>query len=307
MHSFAGVTFTTQMHRSVLADGQILNVIDTPGLFDSSIEPKSIGNEIAKCINMAKNGIHAVLVVVSLRSRFSLEEESAIDSLRQFFGGKIGDYMILVFTHGDVLRKMSIDEYLSRNCPEPLEKTIRLCGGRYVLFDNETEDEMKKSRQLEELLRLVDTVVENNDGVPYTNELFVDSPDVQMNGFLEKVFLTLFTSNLAFVTLIESKLRETAVMLEKQLAEERIARMKAEADTREAQMKLCNGMSQVMLDLERSQRDADELRKIQTETEKKFKEAEAKIKENEEKLMRNENELNEAKRYLDTKFGCVIS
>lgn len=92
-----------------------------PGLFDSSIEPKSIGNEIAKCISMAKNGIHAVLVVVSLGVRYSLEEASAIESLRQFFGGKIGDYMILVFTHGDALRKMSLDDFLARNCPEPLE------------------------------------------------------------------------------------------------------------------------------------------------------------------------------------------
>lgn len=81
-----------------------------------------------------------------------------------------------------------------------MQKTLRLCGNRKVLFDNMTEDEVKKSQQLRKLLRLVDTVVENNDGVPYTNELFVDSPDIsgngfnkayeeQMNGFLEKVFL----------------------------------------------------------------------------------------------------------------------
>lgn len=78
-----------------------------------------------------------------------------------------------------------------------------MCGNRCVLFDNLTKDEAKKSEQLNRLLRLVDTVGENNGGIPYTNELFVDSLDIsdngveanpaydqeQLNRFLEKVFL----------------------------------------------------------------------------------------------------------------------
>ncbi|KAL6516307.1 hypothetical protein OROGR_019612 [Orobanche gracilis] len=63
MPSFGGVTATCQMQRTVLPDGQILNVIDTPGLFDSSIDPEAIGTEIGKCIgnlvsfdNMALSG-----------------------------------------------------------------------------------------------------------------------------------------------------------------------------------------------------------------------------------------------------------
>ncbi|KAL6544304.1 hypothetical protein OROGR_010801 [Orobanche gracilis] len=296
MPSFGGVTATCQMQKTVLPDGQILNVIDTPGLFDSSIDPESIGTEIGKCIGMAKNGIHAVLVVVSV-GRFSLEEASAIKSLKQFFGGKIGDYMILVFTHGDALRKTSIDEYLARNCPEPMAETLRLCGNRYVLFDNSTDNEVKKAQQLKELLCLVDTVVDANDGVPYTNELIVDFPDLsgngsnkaydeeQMNGFLNK---------------IESRLRESSLMLEKQLADERIARMEAEAKAVETQTKLLLEVNGLKLDLEKARKDADELEKVKAETEAKFKETETKFKETEDKLKYTENELHQ-------KWGCIIS
>ncbi|KAL6547552.1 hypothetical protein OROHE_009257 [Orobanche hederae] len=298
MPSFGGVTATCQMQRKVLPDGQILNVIDTPGLFDSSIDPQSIGTEIGKCIGMAKNGIHAVLVVVSLSSRFSLEEASAIESLRQFFGGKIGDYMILVFTHGDALRKMPIDEYLARNCPEPLAETLRLCGNRYVLFDNSTDNEVKKAQQLKELLCLVDTVVDANDGVPYTNDLIVDFRDLSRNGS-NKAYDEEQMMN-GFVEKIESRLRESALMLEKQLAEERIARMQAEAKAQEAQTKLLHEMSGMKLDLEKARKDAEELEKVKAETEAKFKETETKFKQTEAKLKHTENALH-------SKLGCIIS
>ncbi|KAL0391650.1 UNVERIFIED_CONTAM: Immune-associated nucleotide-binding protein 9 [Sesamum radiatum] len=106
MSSSAGVTSTCELQRTILEEGQILNVIDTPGLFDFSAEPEFIGKEIVKCINMAKDGIHAVLVVLSVRSRFSREEEAAVQSLHKFFGSKISDYMIVVFTGGDDLEEM---------------------------------------------------------------------------------------------------------------------------------------------------------------------------------------------------------
>ncbi|KAK4382062.1 Elongation factor 1-gamma 2 [Sesamum angolense] len=157
MSSSAGVTSTCELQRTILEEGQILNVIDTPGLFDFSAEPEFIGKEIVKCINMAKDGIHAVLVVLSVRSRFSREEEAAVQSLHKFFGSKISDYMIVVFTGGDDLEENdeTLDDYLGRDCPEPLKETLEMCGNRYVLFNNKTKEEAKKSEQLKQLLSLL--------------------------------------------------------------------------------------------------------------------------------------------------------
>lgn len=163
---------------------------------------------------MAKDGIHAVLVVLSVRSRFSLEEVAAIESLRKFFGTKISDYMIVIFTGGDDLKGVTLNDYLGRNCPEALkvafedryiciyllfisvgycfcgsdssiegyfliilvliQEMLKMCGNRCVLFDNRTEDELKKYEQLKELVFLVNAVVHYNGGKPYTDELFVE-------------------------------------------------------------------------------------------------------------------------------------
>ena len=93
------------------------------GLFDFSAGSEFVGKEIVKCINLAKDGIHAVLVVFSVRTRFSQEEEAALRSLQTLFGNKIVDYMIVVFTGGDELEDNdeTLEDYLGRECPEPLK------------------------------------------------------------------------------------------------------------------------------------------------------------------------------------------
>ncbi|XP_031249992.1 immune-associated nucleotide-binding protein 9-like [Pistacia vera] len=136
--SSSGVTSTCELQRTELKDGQIINVIDTPRLFDFSAESEFIGKEIVKCIKLAKDGIHAVLVVFSVRTRFSQEEQAALRSLQTLFGSKIIDYMIVVFTGGDELEdnEETLEDYLGRDCPDPLKDVLALCENRRVLFDN---------------------------------------------------------------------------------------------------------------------------------------------------------------------------
>ena len=64
--------------------------------------------------------------------------------------------------------------FISNSCYLVIQKTLEMCGNRCVLFDNMTEDEVKKSEQLKELLSLVKAVVDNNGGKPYSNELFIE-------------------------------------------------------------------------------------------------------------------------------------
>ncbi|KAL2456574.1 P-loop containing nucleoside triphosphate hydrolase superfamily protein [Abeliophyllum distichum] len=283
MSSSAGVTSTCELQATVLEDGKILNVIDTPGLFDFSAEPEFIGKEIVKCINMAKDGIHAVLVVLSVRSRFSREEEAAVQSLRKFFGSKISDYMIVVFTGGDDLEENdeTLEDYLGRDCPEPLKDILHMCGNRYVLFNNKTKDNSQKSEQLEILLSLVNEVVDKNGGRPYTDKLFVElkkgamklrDQTAEVNSLegysnqeisvLKEQFNKSYEEHLKRITeMVESKLKETTQRLEQQLAEEQAARLKAEANAQAAQVKSDDEIRKLREHLERAQRETEELRK----------------------------------------------
>ncbi|KAJ8560190.1 hypothetical protein K7X08_004248 [Anisodus acutangulus] len=215
-YSSSGVTSTCELQSTRLDDGLTVNVIYTPGLFDFSGEPEVIGKEvttneartlvllgrtglfdfsgehevigkeIVKCMDLAKDGIHAVLLVLSVRTRFSREEQAAIQSFQEFFGEKIRDYMVFVFTGGDELEDndQSLDDYLGNECPEPLKETIKMCDNRLVLFDNKTKDPKKKTDQLIEVLSLVNLVLEKNGGVPYTNELFKELQALKANSLI---------------------------------------------------------------------------------------------------------------------------
>ncbi|PHU30079.1 hypothetical protein BC332_02172 [Capsicum chinense] len=47
-------------------------------LFDFSNDAEIVGNEVVKCIDLAKDGIHAVLLVLSVRSRFTREQQQPL-------------------------------------------------------------------------------------------------------------------------------------------------------------------------------------------------------------------------------------
>ncbi|TYJ46172.1 hypothetical protein E1A91_A02G102700v1 [Gossypium mustelinum] len=125
---------------TVLKYGQIFNVIDTPGLFDASVESEFIGKEIAKCIDLAKDGIHAVACSLN----------------------------------GDALEEdVTLKDYLDDG-PQPLKEVLLFCGHRFVLFDNKTEDKTKRVKQVDDLVSLVNMVIAQNSGQPYYDELFVE-------------------------------------------------------------------------------------------------------------------------------------
>ncbi|GAU37927.1 hypothetical protein TSUD_269420 [Trifolium subterraneum] len=276
----SGITSSCEMQTTTMDDGQTVNVIDSPGLFDCSVGIDFLGKEIVKCIDLAKDGIHAVIVVFSVRTRFTEEEQNALHSVQTLFGKKIADYMIVVFTGGDELEEngQTLAQYLGRDCPEPLKEIISLCGNRYVLFDNKTKDEKKRHEQVQELLTNVDMVISNNSGRPYRDELFIELKKGaielhkqkrvadSMQGCSEKEKLEFkmqreqaYNDQLNRITaMVETKLKEATTRLEQQLANEQAARLKAEQLANSAQMKSNDEIKKLRRHLEEAH---EELRK----------------------------------------------
>ncbi|KAG5572068.1 hypothetical protein H5410_061834 [Solanum commersonii] len=67
---------------------QILDVINTLG-FDFNAESGLVVNEIGKCIDLADDGVHVVLFVLSVQNSFSKEECVAIQYFKKLFGTKL--------------------------------------------------------------------------------------------------------------------------------------------------------------------------------------------------------------------------
>ncbi|XP_076910965.1 immune-associated nucleotide-binding protein 9-like [Bidens hawaiensis] len=233
---------------------------DKSGIVGSSVDTE-FTEEIA---NTVGDGVHAFLVVVSIRSRFSQEEEAAISRLQLFFGSQFYDYMILVFTGGDQLDEDETLEDFLHDCPENLKEILDTCENRCVLFDNKTEDQVKRSDQVDKLLSYVNMVSRKNGGKLYKKEMFDEwkkqavnfqamkepnqstEPEISMltNHLLEGHVQQLFEK-------VEQKLMETTSSLQRQLAAERVARLKAEEDAdatqKEADEEICYIKEQIFL------------------------------------------------------------
>ncbi|XP_016352082.1 GTPase IMAP family member 8-like [Sinocyclocheilus anshuiensis] len=152
-------------------DGRSVAVVDTPGLFDTTLSNDRVLEEIVKCISMSSPGPHVFVIVLSL-GRFTKESMDTMDLIKQIFGHKAAQFSIVLFTRGDELADESIQDYVNNyNCAE-LKKLIRDCGNRFLVFNNK---EKRDKTQVIQLLNMIEEVKNTNAGRYFTNSMFEEA------------------------------------------------------------------------------------------------------------------------------------
>jgi hypothetical protein len=115
-----------------------VQVMDTPGLFDTSQSHEDIAKRIDQAIVDLNPGPHVVLFVRSVRDRFTPEEQNTFDRLKTYFGTNFVDHMVVVYTHGDQLLEEGalVEDFLDHKKRAEEMKIIEAVGYRYTVFNN---------------------------------------------------------------------------------------------------------------------------------------------------------------------------
>lgn len=153
--------------------GKKIVVVDTPGIFDTDLSNDDTQQEISKCIGITSPGPHAFILILSLSSRFTDEEQKTVDHFVKWFGDTVYQYFIVLFTRKDELDKnnMTLKQHLTK-VPAALQTFIDKCGGRALAFNNELTG-IQSNLQVKELVDMIEQNVKRNCGNCYTNEAYI--------------------------------------------------------------------------------------------------------------------------------------
>ncbi|XP_073691600.1 GTPase IMAP family member 7-like [Garra rufa] len=250
-----------------IVSGRSVSVVDTPGLFDTKMTQEEIMMEIAKSVYLSSPGPHAFLIVFPANMRFTEHEQQIPQVIEMMFGQEVLKYSIILFTHGDLLKKKTIEELINTNVK--LRHLVQQCGNRFHVFNNEDENNREQNT---DLLQKIDTMIEQNNGY-YSNQMYEDAHRFRQ---LEK----------------ERRKREEEerkVQMEKQIQEktERLMKEKEQRIREEMEAKQRSELERVKAERQREeeQRKQQEEKRIQAEIKRVRSELEHKVRaEMEEKM-----------------------
>ncbi|XP_039221680.1 verrucotoxin subunit beta-like [Crotalus tigris] len=164
--SLQTITHSCQRGETLL-NGRKIVVVDTPGVCDTRLSNSETAAKVKSCVELCPPGPHAFLHVLKVGT-FTVEEKETVRFIKSVFQKEALRYVILLFTHKEDLEGGSLRSFVSAQDKE-LKRYIGECGSRCLAFSNRAGG-AEREAQVERLIRMVEELVEKNQGAPFYKE-----------------------------------------------------------------------------------------------------------------------------------------
>ncbi|XP_034056105.1 GTPase IMAP family member 8-like [Gymnodraco acuticeps] len=111
--------------------GKQISVQDTPGILGSEKEVRTL------CQDLLKSEEPCLFLIVVKIDRFTIEQKNAVEAAIRVIGDEGFDNCHLLFTSGDALNDMELDDFINDDPESPLPTLVERFKGRYHVFNNE--------------------------------------------------------------------------------------------------------------------------------------------------------------------------
>ncbi|MGH0182264.1 UNVERIFIED_CONTAM: hypothetical protein FKN15_008961 [Acipenser sinensis] len=155
--------------------GRPVVVVDTLGLYDTEMSQKKVIYDAVQCISAP--GPHVFLLVIQV-GRFTEEEKKTVEIIKESFGGKATNYIMVLFTRVDDLEEGEAIEQYVKDAEDDLKQLLMECGYRYHAFNNKEKNDRT---QVTKLIEKIEAMVTANNNTYYTTEMLQ-----QVNEKIEK-------------------------------------------------------------------------------------------------------------------------
>ncbi|CAC5415787.1 unnamed protein product [Mytilus coruscus] len=156
--------------------GRTMNVVDTPGVFDTRKDNDRTQIAIEDFISLTTPGPHAFILCVPI-GRITQEDVDAVNHFVKHFGETLMRYVIVVFTKLDAFKNdldceghvgEHFDHFINTLTEFP-RNFLQKCNNRYIAFDNNLRGN-EADEQVKSLINLIEKMVKDNGGSHYTND-----------------------------------------------------------------------------------------------------------------------------------------